>query len=245
MSRSSPTVDDLLGARRVLAVQPHYDDNDIGCAGIIRRLVLAGAEVTYVTVTDDLAGVLDPDLPDDEATAGLLAEQQQAAAVLGVARLVNLGWPDAGGLDHVALRDQVIALIREHTPDLVLTVDPWLAHEAHRDHVMTGLAVSEAVLLSDLPRIHRPSATRPWGVDTIGYYDTDDASVVVDTSAVQAERHAVLDCYRLQFTDEALNGLRRTLDRYERGLAPEGATHGEHLKLLPRSALHIGVGRRR
>jgi LmbE family N-acetylglucosaminyl deacetylase len=245
MSRSNPTIDDLLGARRVLAVQPHYDDNDIGCAGTIRRLVLAGAEVTYVTVTDDLAGVLDPDLPDDEAATGLLAEQQQAAAVLGVNRLVNLGWPDAGGLDHVGLRDQVIAIIREHTPDLVLTVDPWLAHEAHRDHVVTGLAVSEAVLLSDLPRIHRMSAAQPWGVDLIGYYDTADATVVVDTSQVQAERHAVLDCYRLQFTDESLAGLHRTLDRYERSLATGGATHGEPLKLLPRSALHIGVGRRR
>lgn len=245
MSRSAPTADDVLCARRVLAVQPHYDDNDIGCAGIIRRLVLAGAEVTYVTVTDDLAGVLDPDLPDDVACAGLLAEQEQAAVVLGVARLVNLGWPDAAGLDHVGLRDQVIALIREHTPDLVLTADPWLAHEAHRDHVVTGLAVSEAVLLSDLPRIHRASAARLWGVDMIGYYDTDDATVVVDTSAVQDERHAVLDCYRLQFAAEALAGLHRTLDRYERSLAPQGATHGEHLKVLPRSALHIGVGRRR
>lgn len=241
----STALDRLLAARRVLAVQPHYDDNDIGCAGTVRRLVLAGADVTYVTVTDDLAGVLDPDLPDDQAAAGLLAEQQQAAAVLGVARLVNLGWPDAGGLDHVTLRDQVIALIREHTPDLVLTVDPWLAHEAHRDHVVTGLAVSEAVLLSDLPRVHRVSAARPWGVDTIAYYDTDDGTVVVDTSEVQAERHAALDCYRLQFTDEGLVGLHRTLDRYERSLAPEGATHGEQLKVLPRSALHIGVGRRR
>ena len=165
--------------------------------------------------------------------------------MLGVNRLVNLGWPDAGGLDHVRLRDQVIALIREHTPDLVLTVDPWLAHEAHRDHVVTGLAVSEAVLLSDLPRIHRGSAAQPWGVDLIGYYDTDDATVMVDTSQVQADRHAVLDCYRLQFTDESLAGLHRTLDRYERSLATGGATHGEPLKLLPRSALHIGVGRRR
>ena len=46
----------LLGARRPLLVQPHYDDNDIGAAGTVRHWVLAGADVTYVSVTDDVAG---------------------------------------------------------------------------------------------------------------------------------------------------------------------------------------------
>ena len=243
VSNGRPPAFDLLRCRRVLAVQPHYDDNDIGCAGTIRLLAVSGAEVVYVTVTDDLAGVLDPHMPDAEASAGLLAEQRRAAEMLGVAALEQLGWPDAGGLEHVALRDQVIALIRQYRPDVVLTVDPWLAHEAHRDHVCTGLAVSEAVLLSDLPRIARDAGHPPWAVGHIAYYDTDDGNVTIDTSAVQTERHAVLDCYRLQFTHDDLAGLHAALDRHERRLAPEGATHGERLKVLPRSALHIGVGR--
>lgn len=237
------TTFDVLTARRVLAVQPHYDDNDIGCGGIIRRLALAGAEVTYVTVTDDLAGVLDPDMPDDVARAGLVAEQERAAEILGVERLVGLQWPDAAGFDHVTVRDQIIALIREHQPDLVLTVDPWLRHEAHRDHVNTGLAVSEAVLLSDLPRLQRATAARVWGVERIAYYATNEPTQTVDTSAVQAERHAALDCYRLQFDEPSLTDLHRALDRYERACAPAGATHGERLNVLPRSALHLGLGR--
>ena len=193
VSNGRPPAFDLLRCRRVLAVQPHYDDNDIGCAGTIRLLAVSGAEVVYVTVTDDLAGVLDPHMPDAEASAGLLAEQRRAAEMLGVAALEQLGWPDAGGLEHVALRNQVIALIRKYRPEVVLTVDPWLAHEAHRDHVCTGLAVSEAVLLSDLPRIARDAGHPPWAVGHIAYYDTDDGNVTIDTSAVQTERHAVLD----------------------------------------------------
>lgn len=241
--RSTGRSPDLLGARRVLAVQPHYDDNDIGCGGTLCRLARAGADITYVTVTDDLAGVLDPSMADDEARAGLLAEQRAAAAIVGVARLVGLDWPDAGGLDHVTLRDQVIALIREHRPEAVLTVDPWLHHESHRDHVVAGLAVSEAVLLADLPRVHRPSAQRPWTVPYIAYYGTADGNVTIDTSAVQDARHAALDCYRLQFTDDSLAALHRAVDRHERACAEDGATHGEWLKVLPRSALHLGVGR--
>ena len=37
------------------------------------RLIDAGAEVHYLTATDDLIGVLDPDLSDAEATQRLLA----------------------------------------------------------------------------------------------------------------------------------------------------------------------------
>ena len=150
----------ILDARRVLAVQPHYDDNDIGCAGTLTLLARAGAEVCYVTVTDDLAGVLDPDLADDVARRQLFDEAREAGTIVGVSRFVDLDWPDAAGLDRVALRDQIIDLIREFRPDLVLTIDPALPDEAHQDHLITAAAVSEAVLLSGLPRVRRESGDR-------------------------------------------------------------------------------------
>ncbi len=64
-------IPDLLRAQRLLCVQPHYDDNDIGAGGTIARLALAGAEVHYLTVTDDLVGVLDRELSDAAARARL------------------------------------------------------------------------------------------------------------------------------------------------------------------------------
>ena len=233
----------LHSARRPLLVQPHYDDNDIGASGTVRRWVLAGAEVTYVTVTDDVAGLLDPHLPDDAARVVLRAEQDRAGAVLGVARQVRLGWPDAGGLEHIALRDQVIDLIRDIQPDLVCTVDPWLPDEAHQDHVRTGLAVAEAALLAGLPRVRRSSSNRAWSVSHVALYDTADPNVVVDTSTVQTERHAVLDCYTAQFSPDDLAALHTGLDRYERALAVAHAldgTHGEGWRVRPMAALHIG-----
>lgn len=231
-----------LDARTILAVQPHYDDNDIGCAGTLAQFANAGGEVVYVTVTDDLAGVLDHQIDDDTARACLLAEQHEAGALLGVSRFVDLDWPDAAGLDHTVLRNQVIDLIREIRPDLVLTVDPWLAHEAHRDHVITGQAVCEAMILSGLPRVRRATGgTAAYGAPRIGLYYTKEPTDVVDTSAVQEVRHAVLDCYRSQFGLDDLAGLHRVVDRYERSIAPPGATHGEQLKVLGAGALHVGL----
>jgi N,N'-diacetylchitobiose non-reducing end deacetylase len=235
----------ILDARRVLAVQPHYDDNDIGCAGSMTLLARAGAEVCYVTVTDDLAGVLDPDLPDDMARRQLFDEAREAGSIVGVTEFVDLDWPDAAGLDHVALRDQVIDLIRTWEPDLVVTVDPTLPDEAHQDHRITAAAVSEAVILSGLPRVRRETGDRARSVDRIAYYYTVAPTETIDTSAVQEQRHAALDCYRAQFAPDDLAALHNGMDRYERRNAPPGATHAELFRVVPTSALHVGLARPR
>ena len=55
-------VPDVSTARRPLCVQPHYDDNDLGAGGTIASLAARGAEVAYLTATDDLVGVKDASL---------------------------------------------------------------------------------------------------------------------------------------------------------------------------------------
>jgi LmbE family N-acetylglucosaminyl deacetylase len=237
----------MLDARRVLAVQPHYDDNDIGAAGTLTLLARSGAEIWYVTVTDDLAGVLDPDLPDDVARRQLFEEARTAGAIVGVTEFVDLDWPDAGGIDRIALRDQIIDLIRAFRPDLVMTIDPALPDEAHQDHLVTAAAVAEAVLLSSLPRVRPETGRDAFGVARIAYYYTVDPTDVVDTSTVQTQRHAALDCYRAQFTDADLIGLHTAMDRYERAnaAAATAATHAEVFRVVPASALHVGLARRR
>ena len=235
----------ILDARRVLAVQPHYDDNDIGCAGTMALLARSGADVCYVTVTDDLAGVIDPDLPDDVARRQLFDEAREAGVIVGVTRFVDLDWPDAAGLEHVRLRDQIIDLIRQWEPDLVVTIDPALPDEAHQDHRITAAAVSEAVLLSGLPRVRRETGHRSRSVDRLAYYFTVEPNETIDTSSVQHERHAALDCYRAQLSGDDLVGLHAAMDRYERRNATDGATHAEVFRVVPASALHVGLARPR
>ena len=72
-------IPDILSARRVLCIQPHYDDNDIAAAGIIKQLADHGAEIFYLTVTDDLMGVVDDSLSEAEAAATLKRDQFAAA----------------------------------------------------------------------------------------------------------------------------------------------------------------------
>jgi LmbE family N-acetylglucosaminyl deacetylase len=65
---------DLFSARVVLAIQPYYDDNDISAGGSITSLVEQGTEVYYLTVTNDLVGVLDERLSAQAATRHFKAE---------------------------------------------------------------------------------------------------------------------------------------------------------------------------
>ncbi len=237
-------VPDLGAAKRLLCIQPHYDDNDIGAGGTIAALGDAGAEIFYLTVTDDLVGVLDPDLSDAEAAARLRREQEQAGAEIGVHAQYWLGYPDAGDYDHFELRREIIKHIRMLRPDFLLTVDPWLAYEAHPDHLRTGRAVAEACLLYRFPRLATdPEVDRAYerhAIEGIAFYFTRGPNTRFDISKTRERKHRALDAYRSQLTPEALELLHRGLGAKEREWA-EGRpfSHAEPFCVLSPRHLHV------
>ena len=238
---------ELAGARRVLAVQPHYDDNDIGAGGTLAALADAGAELHYLTVTDDRVGVLDASLSETEAREGLRREQAKAAAEIGVAGQAWLDLSDAGDWTQGEARRGVIEQIRRVRPDLVVSVDPWLPTEAHGDHLKTGRAVAEAVMWHRFPRLvtradvdERYRAEAPGHrVAALALYFTVEPTVFVDVGATRERKHRALDAYRLQFEPEGLAFLHRGLEARERQWAEgRGFSHGEPIRVLRPHELH-------
>ena len=240
-------VADLLRARRVLCVQPHYDDNDLGAGGTVAALADAGAEVHYLTVADDLVGVLDRSLSDAAALARIVSEQRAAGAELGVRSQERLDLPDAGEWDYPALRAAIVRSLRRLRPDWVLTVDPWLPREAHRDHTRTGLAVAEACLLFGLPRLASGDGEldrrfEPYPLTGVGFYFTAAPNAWFDVGATRARKHRALDAYTAQFTPEGLARLHSALERKEREWAHgRGFEYGEALQLLRPGQLHVRI----
>jgi LmbE family N-acetylglucosaminyl deacetylase len=240
---------DLLRARRVLCIQPHYDDNDLGAGGTIAALADAGAEVSYLTVTDDLAGVLDPALSDSEATARLRAEQAEAGAVIGVAAGHWLGLPDAGPYDYHDLRRGILRLIRKLRPELLFTVDPWLPDEAHSDHLLVGRAVAEAALLQGLPRLRvDPEVDRgyvPYQIAGVVFYFTTRPNLCFDVTGTRERKHRAIDAYRSQLAPATLAALHAGLEAKEREwAAQERFSHGEVLRAVRPSRLHVNLDAR-
>jgi LmbE family N-acetylglucosaminyl deacetylase len=237
---------DLHKAKRILCIQPHYDDNDLGAGGTLAALSVAGAVLFYLTVTDDLVGVIDSRLPNAEATSQLRAEQRAAGAIIGVRDHAWLDFPDAGAFDYFELRRQVIGTIRRLRPDFLFTCDPWLPYEAHYDHIRTGMAVAEASFLQSMIRLPSdPEIDRsyqPYEITGVVFYFTHTPNTTIDISAFQERKHRAIDCYRTQFTLEGMAELHRALEAEER-LVGQGAgfQYGEALKVVRPADLHINT----
>lgn len=237
---------DIYQARRILCIQPHYDDNDIGAGGTLAMLHERGAEIIYLTITDDLMGVLDATLPSEAAAAQLKREQEQASQFIGVSQQYWLDYPDAGAYDYYELRRQIIRAIRLVKPDLLFSPDPWLAYEAHRDHVLTGQAAAEATTLYSLPRLPSdPDVDATYSLHEvlgIAFYYTNDPNTIVNISPVHEKKEEAVRCYQSQFSAEDMARLLMVLDAKER-MAAEGCKFplAEGLKVMHPLQLHCGL----
>jgi LmbE family N-acetylglucosaminyl deacetylase len=84
-------------------------------------------------------------------------ELNSAAAILGVSRVIPLGYSD-GDLAYDAhprvLRGQFMRLIREHRPDMMFTWDPFTPYEGHPDHRAVATAANEAAAFAHFPNFY-------------------------------------------------------------------------------------------
>lgn len=60
---------DLTGCSKILCVQPHPDDNEVGMGGIIASFAGRGCEIHYLTVTNGDLGAMDDKLSSEEIAA--------------------------------------------------------------------------------------------------------------------------------------------------------------------------------
>jgi len=238
-----PNIND---AKRILAIQPHYDDNDIAAGGTLAALVEKGTELFYLTVTDDLIGVIDASLTAKEAEAQLKAEQYQAGEIIGVQGQYWLGFPDAGKYDYFDVRRGIIQHIRMIRPDFIFTCDPWTPYEAHNDHIMTGRAAAEAAILFGLtrlqttPEIDQAFEEHPSDLNGIAFYSTSHPNTLYDISRTRQKKHAAIDKYRTQFDENDMHLLHMALDLKEQEYAKDGNfSHGEPLKVVKGLHLHV------
>ena len=238
---------DIFSAKCILCIQPHYDDNDIAAAGILTQLARNGAELHYLTVTDDLMGVVDTSLSNDDAAQALRRDQFAAAKIVGVKEQYWLGYPDAGNYDYFAVRRDLLKYIRMIKPDFIFTADPWLTYEAHRDHIQTGLAVSEAVMFAGLSKIASSNPTVDSAyeghiIKGVAFYFTREPNYIADISSTWEDKIGALRCYEAQFDPKGLDELVAAFDvKSQQVAAGQPFSRGEPLKVLHTSALHLGI----
>ncbi len=131
-----------------MVISPHADDAAAFCGATIAKLADQGWKVILVRVTDDRKDSVG--LSIDETIQQNTIELQEAALILGVQEIVELGF-ETDSLADVPLgklRERIVYLLRKHRPYAVFTFDPNGLYENNQDHVRVAQAVDEALWVS-------------------------------------------------------------------------------------------------
>lgn len=147
-----------LGLRRVLAFAAHPDDVDFGAAATLAALTDRGVDATLCLLTPGDAGGFDPERTGEQTAALRAQEQQEAAAVVGIDRVIQLGESDGQVAPTYELIGKIVKVMRQVRPDAVFSQHPERAwdrlQKSHPDHLATG----EAVVQACYPAVENPFA---------------------------------------------------------------------------------------
>lgn len=229
----------LRDARRVLAVEAHPDDAEMGAGATLARLARAGATVEIVSLTGGERGTDRPGEDPASVRARRAAEAAAAAVELGAAGVELLPFTDMELADTPQSRAAVVERIRDFRPDTVLGLDPHLADEAHPDHRAAGHIALAAALLA--PFANTPLAGgEPWRVSRVVLYATDRPNLIFDVSDTWDVRWRALACHASQFPPDDLARLRAAVTPAARAFARQARRHvAEPLRLLAPHELHM------
>lgn len=136
--------------KRVLLITAHPDDMEFGCGGTAAKWASEGCEICLCIVTDGSSGSDDPTMTPATLKATRHAEQLAANTILGIGSLVNLDLPDGMIVPDLALRRELVRVIRRFRADVVVCQDPtsWFhgnRYINHPDHRAVAVAAVEAV----------------------------------------------------------------------------------------------------
>ncbi len=138
----------------ILVITAHPDDIEAHCAGTVAQLVEQGKQVSYVLATSGNRGTSDPTMTAERLTELREAEQQAAAAVVGVREVAFLRYDDGDLGFHVPqLRADLTRLIRQYQPRTIITHDPFPGNGSHDacsiypDHTTVGMTAFQAAYL--------------------------------------------------------------------------------------------------
>lgn len=141
--------------RTALMISPHADDAAAFCGGTLAKLAAEGWKVVVVRVTDD--GKDSVGMTLETTRAKNAADLRVAAAALGVAEIVELGYETDRLADEslVKLRERMVYLFRKFRPYAVFSFDPYGLWEDNQDHIRVAQAVYEAFWVSAFD-LHHP-----------------------------------------------------------------------------------------
>ncbi len=188
---------------RALALAAHPDDIEYVMAGTLLRLREVGWEIHYFNLSSGNCGSLEWDA--DATARARLAEAQEAAHLLG-ARFHPPITHDLEIIYRVPLLRQVVAVVREVNPAIVLTHSP---QDYMEDHMNASRLAVTAAFAKNIPNF-TSEPPRPGAPGDVAVYhamphglrgplgEEITPSLYVETTPVQETKLAALVAHRSQ-----------------------------------------------
>ena len=207
---------------RAMVVVAHADDAEWGCSGTVARWCAQGWEVVYVLCTDGSKGTEDPELTGEELVKIRQREQLDASKVLGLHKVVFLGYEDAMLQPSIELRRDIAREIRRYRPDILVCLSPQRhldgdGYVGHPDHLASGEAALSAVFPSARDRLTFPElleeGLEPHKVAEVWIMDQDNADQYVDVTDYIDTAIAALQAHASQVGEDVAKHMRNWRSR--------------------------------
>jgi LmbE family N-acetylglucosaminyl deacetylase len=205
---TTPTSTPTPAPASAMTILAHPDDAEFSCGGTLATWARQGTEITMLIVTDGSKGSDDRTITNEELVAMRIAEQDQAAAALGVTRVVRLGYEDGVLEPTIELRRDIARVIRQYKPEVIISGDPdarfggdfYINHPDHR-------AAAEAALYGIFPAAgnHRfypellAEGLEPHKVKELWMSEWGEGKVFVDVTDAMEAKIAALAAHKSQF----------------------------------------------
>jgi LmbE family N-acetylglucosaminyl deacetylase len=133
---------------KIMAIGPHPDDIEYYCAGTLAKYKAEGHDIAIVCMTNGEVG--SQKLTKQKTGAIRRKEAEEAADILGV-KFFWLGYPDEFLFNTPEVRLNIIEVIRQFDPDIIITSDKDL--DSHPDHTTTGKIIWDVHVMCAVNKI--------------------------------------------------------------------------------------------
>jgi LmbE family N-acetylglucosaminyl deacetylase len=207
----------------LMVITAHPDDAEFGAAGTVAAWTREGKKAVYVVCTSGDKGTSDRKLTPEALVKMRQREQRTACKVLGVDKVVFLGYGDQTLEDTPVFRKDLVRQIRIFRPHTVITLDPYRRYLWHRDHRIVGQVVMDAVFPFARDHMAYPDfieeGLEPHKVAQILFFGAEDINYYSDIEATFDQKLEALTCHASQVRDLGNGDLRTWLESRCRMLA--------------------------
>ncbi len=191
---------------KILAIGPHPDDIEFGCAPILIKEARRGNEVKMLVLSRGEAG-------SAGTPEGREQESRQAAQLMGAAAVEFL---DFGGDCHFEYTPQnafrIAAEIRSFQPAIVLAPHPQ--ENQHPDHAVTAKLVRDACRFARYGGLEELKSLPVHRITGLYFYTITQhlqkPDIVIDISELIGEWEAVMNCHASQVMSKGYIDLQKT-----------------------------------